>query len=225
MKKSVSPRLPKKTKAGYRTEAFELLGVTEADMLSVPKIEPLLKQSGVLERVWNYLETSRDELARQLVAQKYKLLNASQRNSVPFEAFCVAAGLETGKVLGLIVSEVYQQNEQAALLMAASAQPDVVQATIDAAVQPAGTRERDMLHKHSGFVPVPKTSVTIVHGGKNVIGGGQQTNQTLAVLPPIEQEIRRVSDRFNERRLPAPNLDGYEGSGEVVDVEEDESDL
>jgi hypothetical protein len=214
-------RLPRKTKSGSIREAFDLLGIHEADVCIVPQITPLLKKANVLERVWDYLETSGDETARILIAQKYKLKTKTQRNLVPFEAYCVSAKLDTKKVLGLIFAEVYSQNEQAAGLMAAEAQPSIVQATINAAIQPGGSRERDMMHKHSNFVPVPKTSITVVHGGKNVIGGGQQTNQSLAVLPPIEKTVRDISDRFNERLLSAAPPAQDES---IIDHEDEEDD-
>lgn len=225
MKKTASlPRLPRKTKSGLREEAYALLGIEDADVQLVPKIEPLLKRAGVLAKVWAYLETSEDPQARVLIAQKYKLKNKSQREAISFEAYCVAAKLDTKKVLGLIFSEVYSQNQQAAELMAASAQPDVVKATIDAAKQPGGSREREMMHKHSKFVPIPKTSITFVRDAQKVVGG-DDNSQTLAVLPPIEKTVREISDRFNERLLSAPP----EASETVLDGdcegEEDDDDL
>ena len=195
-----APRMPRKTKVGLKREAYELLGIEEADVMAVPRIEPMLKRASVFEKVWGYLETSGEEMARVLIAQKYKLKNKSQRAAVPFEAYCVAARLDTKKVMGLIFAEVFSQNQQAAELMAANAQPDVVKATIDRAVEPGGTRERDMLHKHSRFVPVPQTSVTFVKTANKVVGG-DDNSQTLAVLPPIEKTVRDISDRFNERLL------------------------
>jgi hypothetical protein len=207
-------RIPRKTKAGLAKEAYEILGIHEADVMGVPKIQPLLEQAGVLSKVWEYLAASDDEVARLLLA-KLRCLSKSHVNALPFEAFCVAAKVETKKVFGVICSEVYAQTEQTSLLMAASAHPDVVKATIEAAVHPTGSKERAMLLSHSGFVPVPKTSVVNIHGGKNVLGGTQQIAET-AALPPIESFIRNVSDRFNEgHALPAP---------EVVDVEEGDDD-
>ena len=221
-RKSTSPRMPRKTKAGFKEQAFDLLGINEADLLMVAQIEPLLKRANVLEKVWEYLETSSDEMARILIAQKYKLSLKSQRDAVPFEAYCVAARLDTKKVLGLIFSEVYSQNEQAAGLMAAQAQPDIVKATIDRAVEPGGTRERDMMHKHSRFVPVPQTSVTFVREAGKVVQG-DDNSQTLTVLPPIETTVRQISDRFNERLLTAPPEQESEVTdAEYSDVEEDE---
>jgi hypothetical protein len=212
------PRMPRKTKLGLREQAYELLGVDDMDVVLGPKIEPLLKTAGVLEKVWSYLETSGDEMARLLIAQKYKLATKSQRDAVPLEAYCLAAKLDPKKVLGLIFAEVYSQNEQAAGLMAAAAQPDIVRATIDRAVEPGGTRERDMMHKHSRFVPVPQTSVTFVRKAGKVIGG-DDNSQTLAVLPPIEKVVRDVSDRFNERLLTAPAPEILE-----VDFEDEDED-
>ena len=43
-----APRKPRKTKDGLRNEAYELLGITHADVLAVPKIEPLLKRANVM---------------------------------------------------------------------------------------------------------------------------------------------------------------------------------
>jgi hypothetical protein len=197
------PRMPRKTKAGLKAQAYDLLGIDEYDVLASPKIEPMLKKSGMLEKVWDYLETSTDEMARKLIAQRYKLKTKTERAAVPFEAFCIAAELDTKRVLGMIVAEVYSQSQQAAELMAASAQPDVVQATIDRAVEPGGTKEREMLHKHSRFVPVPQTSITFAKEVGKIVGG-DDNSQTLAVLPPIETTVRQLSDRFNERMLGAP---------------------
>lgn len=84
-----------------------------------------------------------------------------------------------------------------------------------------------MLLKHSGFVPVPKTSFVNIKGGHNLIGDGQQTNQTLAVLRPIEETVRSISDRFNEHAAlgPASNVPTFdvESDGEVQEEgDEDE---
>jgi hypothetical protein len=215
------PRMPRKTKLGLREQAYELLGVDDMDVVLGPKIEPLLKTAGVLEKVWSYLETSGDEMARLLIAQKYKLATKSQRDAVPLEAYCLAAKLDPKKVLGLIFAEVYSQNEQAAGLMAAHAQPDIVQATIDAAKQPGGSRERSMMHQHSKFVPVPKTSFIFAPRAGKVVEG-DDNSQTLAVLPPIEKVVRDVSDRFNERLLTAPTTEIMQGDFEDEDEEEDD---
>jgi hypothetical protein len=203
------PRMPRKTKAGFKQQAYDLLGVNESEVVMVPQIEPLLKKANVLDKVWEYLETSGDDMARLLIAQKYKLSNKSMRSSVPFEAYCLAAKLDTKKVLGLIFAEVYSQNEQASGLMAAAAQPDVVRATIDAAKQPGGSRERDMMHKHSTFIPVPKTSITFVREAGRVVGG-DDNSQTLTVLPPIEKTVRDLSDRFNEKLMNVPRIESPE---------------
>jgi hypothetical protein len=222
MPRSATARLPRPTKAGFRQQALDLLGIDEGALLMVTKITPLLEKAKVFEKVWGYLETSSDEMAKILIAQKYKLKNKSQRDAIPFEAYCLAAQLDPKKVMGMIFSEVFSQNQQAAELMAASAQPDVVQATIDRAIEPGGTREREMLHKHSRFVPVPQTSVTFVREAGKVIGG-DDNSQTLSVLQPIEKRIKDLSDRFNEKMLgtSAPAIEvQFQESEDDEDVEE-----
>jgi hypothetical protein len=225
-KPSLTPRMPVKTKAGNARDAYDLLGIVVADVMMVPKIEPLLKQAGVMSKIWEFLGASDQEEARKLLAMRGRVTKA-QANAIPFEAYCVAAGIPTKRALAVITGEVFSQTDQAALLMASAAHPDVVAATVEAAKDPRGTKERGMLLQHSGFVPVPQTSVVKVFGGKNVIGpGSQQTNQTLAVLPPIETVVREISDRFNQRLLPAaprePDVPVFETECADDSEEEDE---
>ena len=220
MAKSTVPRMPRKTKAGLAREACDILGIKRTDYAGVPKIEGLLREAGVFARVWDYLAASDDEIALALIAKR-RCLTQSQVNSLPFEAFCVAAKIETKRALAIITSEVFSQTEQTSLLMASAAHPDVVKATIEAAKHPTGSKERSMILSHSGFVPVPKTSVVNIHGGKNVFGGAQQNTETVAVLPPIESVVRSISDRFNEsHQLAAPAEDAILDG----DVEDEESD-
>ena len=125
-------------------------------------------------------------------------------------------------MLGLIVAEVYSQNQQAAELMAAAAQPEVVQATIDRA-KLGNTREIEMLHKHSRFVPVPSNNVTFVNKANKVIRGNDNSQNVMA-LPPIEKTVRDLSDRFNDRLLTAPVQEDASLDIEYEDAEDDDED-
>jgi hypothetical protein len=93
----------------------------------------------------------------------------------------------------------------------------VVEEAVGQALTPAGTREREMVLKHTGFLPTPKTSIVNVRGN-NAVVGGNQTN--LAVLPPVEDTVRRMSDRFLEMAPAAPLA--LPAPAKVVDVEEED---
>ncbi len=227
--KPAAQKLPRlgKTKAQLKREAYDLLGIHESDVLGVPKIEPVLAEAGVLEKVWDYLAASSDAKARALLAMRKRISTKQHMKVLTFESYCVAAKVPTEDAYGIISAELFRLTERASTLMAAKAMPTVVGAMIESAKDAKnGTRDRAMLGQHSGFSPTPKTSVVHVHGGRNIIGdAGKQLNHSpVAVLPPIEDEVRRISDRFNERFLPAPANVVPIDAQPVEEEDEDEDD-
>jgi hypothetical protein len=198
-----------------RQEALILLDVTEEQVDACPKIEHLFKGIGGKDRVLEFLAGSEEPDARSLLEQAKKL-TTHQLVAVPFEALCLAAGLTTKRAFGLVAEEATTQSAAAATLVAKAARADVVKATVDSALTPFGVKDREMLHKAEGFVPVPKTQTTFVRGDQVVDARVQTVN---AILPPLEEGIRRSSDRFNEiikqrvAALPEP---------EAIEVEEEE---
>jgi hypothetical protein len=178
--------------------ALLVLDVERSALESVPWITGILREGGVEGRVWEYLEASEHPDARVLV-KIHDTLPARVAPACPIEAVCIAAGMETRKVLGLVMEEVFVQAGQTGRLLAAARHGEVVQAAIDMAVSPGGTQERKMILQHSGFLPVPKTSIVNVRGDHAVVGGNQQN---LAVLAPVEDAIKRLSDRFGELSPP-----------------------
>lgn len=197
-----APRKPRKLKIELRGEAYGLLGVDPQDVAASPKIEHLLKDGGVLKDVWRYLGGSDEKDARAILAARDSL-SPTHAASLPFEAFCLAAGVPAKKAFGMICAEVCEQNEKASLMLASARQVEVIGATVKAALLPHGSSERKMMLQGSGFVPTASTNIAI---GKNAVVGNQTNSQTnqVAVLPPVEDFARRMSDRFNEvHTIPA----------------------
>lgn len=211
---------PAKNRDEYIAEALVVLGISPDDLELSPKIEHLFKGIGGQERIFEYLGGSEDKDARTLLDLR-KRLNERQRRHVPFEAYCIAAGLSVKKVFGLISAEAMDQEEMAKQLLFRVRHTEVLQATIDNALDPLGSTDRNMLHKAAGFVPVPKNTVTFVRG--NQINDSRQVNtSSITVLPPVEDSIKRLGDRFNEKlteikALPAPALP-------ILDAEEEGDD-
>lgn len=183
-----------------RAEAYELLEISPAEVEQQAKIEHLFKAIGGKDVVFNYLEGSEEPIARKVLEGR-RLLDVRQLAAVPFEALCVYAKISPRKMFGLIAEEVAYQTAQASTLLARASHPDVVAATVAMSLLPSGTQERLMLHKAQGFVPVPKNSVTHVHGNQSI--DARQQSVAVSVLPPVEDDIRRMSDRFL-KVTPAP---------------------
>jgi hypothetical protein len=79
------------------------------------------------------------------------------------EELCEAVGLAPGRLLGKVAEAMYEFNADVSNLLAAVAHPDVVQASINRALQPKGVEDRKIQFLHSGFLPAPRGSVVNVH--------------------------------------------------------------
>ena len=194
-------------------DAYLVLDVKQADVDRVPKIAHLLRDSGILDRVFEYLEGSEEPEARRLLDARARV-SGSLAAILPFEAYCVAAGVTTKKAFAVISGEVMDQSAKASALLARSKHPEVVAYTIDQALTPAGAQERKMLHQSAGFLPMPKGNVNMFG---NVSIDASTKTQNVAVLPPVEDAVKRMADRFGEMpQVAAP----------VVEMEEeDEGDV
>jgi len=172
-------RLPRKTAEGSLEEAYELLGVNAADVMAAPKVSDLLELCGILGKVWDYLEASDTASAKKLVSMRARISMKSHMNVLPFEAFCVAAEVDTRIALGILA--------------------DVIKAHVS------------ILRNASALEKFEKAKGKAEAANPNA-------GSELAVLPPIEKDVKRLSDRFNQRFLnQAPNADL-----DVPVVEEDE---
>ena len=161
---------PRKSKDSAKREALELLEITEADVLSVPRIEPLLAQAGVLDRVWDYVLAASEVPIGKKLLQRYDLLRvAGVHKAVPFEAYCVACDVWTSDAVAMITK---------------------------------------VMKTHVDLLTKSKQLGTLTEGKND----GITQRQDVALLPPIEDEIRQLSDRFNESlmTIPASEEDGEE---------------
>ena len=202
-------------------KVLAVLEISKEQVAGVPQITPILRKARILGDLIEFLRGSSDPLAKSYL-QKYDLLPESYQGSASVEAVCVAAGIETDKLFGVIAEAVLIQSRHTAELLAAAQQPLVVQATVDSALNPLGDKDRKMLHQHSGFLPIPRTQ--IITGGKFTQNNDNRTQVANVVLPPTEHEVRKMSDRFNQRFIGGPASDAaiHADPDEIIDVSEDE---
>lgn len=186
-----------KTTRDRAVSAYEILEIDEESVRKVPKIEHLFRGIGGKQKVFEYLEGSEEPEARKILDLRDRL-SQHEANALPFEAFCVAAGIPVKKMFGIISQEVMEQSAKATALLAKARHTEVVQATIENALLPTGDKDRKMLHQAEGFVPVPKNSVTNIYGNQTIDARTQQKID-VAILPSVEDGVRAISDRFNDQ--------------------------
>ena len=141
----------------------------------------------------HYLHVSDAEDARKVLTAYYSI-GSTWRKLLPIEAFCLASGVGTVRVLSII----------AASCVMAGAQPAIVQKTIEIALTDEGDHARDTLHKASGFLPAPKSAQTNITVQQNA-----SATAAAAALPAPSPDatIRTLADAFNVRRgLPPATI-------------------
>jgi hypothetical protein len=91
------------TKEKKRADALELMAITEDQVRAMPEIEPLLLQAHILEKVWDYISLGKENKTAQALLVEYQLLKrVNLTKAVPFEAYCVAAEVNTLDVLTIL---------------------------------------------------------------------------------------------------------------------------
>jgi hypothetical protein len=104
-------------------------------------------------RPLDHLRSSDDPEAHK-VLDAYLSVPESYRKLLPVEAFCHAAGVSPQRILEAITVVAVRQGAAASAIIAAIVHPRVVQKTVDRALQDDGFRERGMLHRAFGFLPM-----------------------------------------------------------------------
>jgi hypothetical protein len=91
------------------------------------------------------------------------------------------------------------ESEKVVALLTWVRQPEVVEKTIQMALKPSGVKDRQMLHKATGFLPMPKNTSTVIN---NRAHSDARATTKVAVLPPVEMMARELMQSFREIAPP-----------------------
>lgn len=141
------------------------------------------------------------------------------RDTVRLEDLCAAADLTPDEFLGSVIPVIYRRNQDISRIIAAMAQPKVLEATIQSAQTQWGSLDRQMLHQASGFLPTKAgQQINIDNRKQTVVAGGKVSSVEpgAAGLPSFEQDMIEGSKTLrgdagstsvSQLRLPAPKED------------------
>lgn len=157
-------RIPRRS-VPRKESALERLGVDLADLEAAPRITDILSSAfSTGKRVprvqtINFLAASPAAEARAFL-EVYRELPVRDRESLPIEAICIKAEVNPLAILGAVLMAAKNLKAQESALKAIMAHPDVVDATVNAAmlVGPNGTADRKILHEAVGFLPTKQGS-------------------------------------------------------------------
>jgi hypothetical protein len=127
----------------------------------------------------NLIELARlspDSKMRQVV-QVWDRLTAEERRTIPLDQVLASVDQPAEDFLAEMVRAAHRHSVDFAGLALGLQLPSVVQATVKNALTPKGTKDREMILKHAGLLPVPSNSFTAIR---------KQINTQINTTPPPE---------------------------------------
>lgn len=191
-----------------RLSAYKKLGVTAQQVAALPQITYFIRRRlrMTLSTALGYLRASSLPEAREIL-RLYDTTDftRAERPKVTLEALCAAASISPPAVLELIGGAATRLNLTHAAHVAASASGRVMAKTVEMALTDDGVKDRTLVHRITGMLPTPKGASIIVNNSPSASATAVAQSAAVAAPPP-EQTIRRLADRFNEKRGAAPSL-------------------
>jgi hypothetical protein len=164
--------------------------------------------AGSKRKFLEYARTSEHPGVRALI-QKWDGLSRSDRRALTITDLCAASEMKFSTLLAEVTGQAFEHNSDVSKLLAAVSQPRVVKATIDSAIRylgPDGVKDRQMLHSHSNFLPVPKSASTIFRFQQQINNARESDGDEPTSLPSFSNDIIAFNAAQRGKLLP-PTLD------------------
>jgi hypothetical protein len=170
-----------------------------------------------LTQCWHRLLAASDSPDALRLADLYYSQSQIHADAIPIEAYCYAADINPLRVIEWLTAVLVRQGVTASTLLAAKWHPRVVEKTIEVALTDGGTAERQMLHRATGFTPLPKGAQTIIQ-----VNATQAAARTVTAPAP-EATIGLLGNAFTEARgVPLPPIPAALDVTDAELVEDDE---
>lgn len=186
-------------------EAYTRLGVTPEQVRELPTITHHLRRLAKLIKVQDvsvprdplyYLRASDDPLVRRVLVARDSLPFGLSR-LLPWEAFCVKAEVPPYRLVEAMTDVCKIMSKQFSTVLAAVSHPKVTEKTIEVALTDEGQKDREVLHRHAGFIEPMQVGRPV---SVNVHNTATASAQSAVLAPPPESTVRRLADRLNAAR-------------------------
>jgi hypothetical protein len=146
-----------------------------------------------------------DDDGVQAMVEKWDACSPSDRRALSISDVCAAVGLPFSKLLGEVTAAAFEHNTDVSKLVAAVNQPRVVKATVESAVTllgREGMKDRQMLHLHSNFLPVPRGATTVFRLQQQINNTCEAAGEEPTSLPSFEEDVVLISAAQRGKLFP-----------------------
>lgn len=182
-----------------------------------PIITPLLKAAeGGIDRILEALRAYDDEDAREFVTL-YDSLSGKDREYLTLEEISVASGIGSLRLAEIAQSAMIMHGQLTTKLLLASNMSKIVNTSIQQALSPKGTFDREMMLKAGGVLPVPKGATIAI---QNNVTPSEKADSKVVDAPAYltsSERLKAIHDAVEVRRLPVPASPPVEKGG-IIDA-------
>jgi hypothetical protein len=197
-------------RSAAQLQALKRIGVSEEQLRTAPKIEPLLMLAeGGMKTILDAMRFAPDaNITGYLV--KYDSLSAADRSALPMEAVALAAGVDIRTLLGSVMYALQARSISLVRLLTTSSHPSIIRARIRYGQLPGGERDRTALDMALGLLPSPKGATIInkaIFGSGRSVMGEQKPERLLDGGPHDEDEDENEVPLAAAKSETEPDLD------------------
>ena len=200
----INEKATKREPETRRSQALGRMGLA-FDPPSV-KLEETLRRAfpgGFREVIEQYVTPiAKGNPAYERLLAVYNTVSISDREQhLRAEDFLAAAGLGIGEFLGQLTTAAYNQNAAVAAMIAAVNQPKVIQATVEAAIDPknGSVKDRENFLKITKMLPAGGSGVTLNFGA--VPGAAEGPKEVVAGDEGFMRFENEVRDNATDLRI------------------------
>ncbi len=161
-------------KVERQAEALKRLKVKPEQLEKAPKVSQQLKQArGGLKATLAAMRFVGDDEVIAAFLHKYDSIPVGDRETLPWEAIAISAGIDLRHLLGSCIMALANQAANTTKIIAATNHPHITKMRVKYGSLPSGEKDRTALDIMVGAQPSPKGPTFI---GKAIFGSGGQVN-------------------------------------------------
>lgn len=166
----------------------------------VPSNRPELRSTGPICSIARQLKGGKDEFMElahlavhiepkySVLVDAWEKLKPDGQNKLDLDNACKKLDIDPYHFLAVVSEAAMKFRDNASLILASMAMPQVIQSSIEFAQHKDGVSDRKMLMQHSGFLPMPK-GATIMNNFNAQNNNSNEANPANTALPSFERTM------------------------------------
>jgi hypothetical protein len=189
----MAPRNGETTDGLDRPEPNRERGSPEPTAKFELNLDHIAGELGGIASLMDFARHCGDEKVRKVV-KRWQNLGDGEKATASLDQLCQEGGITAGRFLGQMMGLLWRRNLDVATLIVSQAMPEVLQKSIERALEPAGFKDRKMFLEKLVPAVLPTNPFPATLNGEQVTTPGAGQDEDLVEVPRVEDHS--VVDRI-----------------------------